>query len=346
MDSLIDQLSAPAPLNPPTARTDRPEAGLVEDPARASDLALERLLQWRQAHLQQGLLERIAALRRHPAGSGGAGRTGDREDVHQLRTGLRRLRSMAEAFPGHWQGPSPRRLRRLARQAGRVRDLDVLMESLEEHQPSLQGKERKQLRRTLRTLGKQRTRARRKLAANLRRPPARLIHPPAPAAEAAAESEATRRDAHRAALPLLRASLIRQLASLRLHPGWGDGERPRPGSGQERSQHELRKEFKRFRYQLELLEALEPDLRDRLLTLKQTQNSLGLLQDLRVWRGLLKRHVKGPLRRRLPGLSARWRRQADGAWDEWRDLRCRWLDPSQGLEAWQRWLLDLEIPAG
>jgi CHAD domain-containing protein len=145
---------------------------------------------------------------------------------------------------------------------------------------------------------------------------------------------------------LLRASLIRQLAGLPLHPGWGHGARPRPGSRQALQQHDLRKQFKRLRYQLGRLEALEPDLRDRLLTLKQTQNSLGLLQDLRVWRGLLSQQTGGALRRRLPGLSCRWRDQADGAWEEWRELRGRWLDPAQGLEAWQRWLLDLEVPAG
>jgi hypothetical protein len=212
-------------------------ATALADPALAGDLALERLLAWRQEHLQQGLIERIAALRSDPAGVSGAGRAADREHVHQLRTGLRRLRSMAEAFPGHWRGPSLGRLRRLARKAGTVRDLDVLMESLEEQQATLAGKERRHLRRTLRTLEQRRTRARRRLAAKLGKPPALLLGAPEPEATPA-EGEMARGGAHRAALPLLRASLIRQLAGLRLHPGWGHGERPRPGSRQELQQHD------------------------------------------------------------------------------------------------------------
>ncbi|MGB5134387.1 MAG: CHAD domain-containing protein, partial [Prochlorococcaceae cyanobacterium] len=144
---------------------------------------------------------------------------------------------------------------------------------------------------------------------------------------------------------LLRAGLIRQLADLRLHPGWGDGRRPARGSRQERHQHELRKAFKRLRYQLEVLEALEPALRDRLVLLKRTQDSLGLLQDLVIWRPLLKRHLEGRLKRRLPALAARWRSQADAAWGDWLVLRRQWLDPVDGLEGWQRWLLELESTA-
>ncbi len=332
-------------------------SGKNTDVALAADHALESLLEWRRTHLQRGLQDRIKAVR-HPAtpaaaaGQAGDEQASDREHVHQLRTGLRRLRSMAEAFPQHWRGPKPKHLRQLASAAGSVRDLDVLLEALEEQRHGLDGTERKRLRRLVCRLQKRRDRARFKLAQRIRQPPHQRLSAPsqlaaveAPGGEAeGGEAEGAAR--HRAALPLLRASLIRQLAALRLHPGWGHGDRPQPSSHQECQQHELRKAFKRLRYQLELLEALKPDLRDRLLILKQTQTSLGLLQDLVIWRDLLKRQLKGRLDRQLPELSAHWRHQADAAWADWCLLRQQWLDPADGLEAWQRWLLELELPGG
>jgi len=308
----------------------------VSDPALVADAGLEHLLEWRRAHLQQALGGRIAVLRRPPEGSDSDARDADREHVHQLRTGLRRLRSMAEAFPRQWHGPSVKSLAKLAGAAGTVRDLDVLLEALQEQQRSLDGQERKQLGRLVKRLQALRSQGRHKLRKHLNHLPQHRLADPAGSASAS----------HRDALPLLRASLIRQLAVLRLHPGWGHGERPRPNSRQERHQHDLRKAFKRFRYQLELLEALDPDLRQRLLLLKRTQDSLGLLQDLVIWRQLLKRQLKGKLKTQLPHLSARWAGQADGAWADWLGLRRQWLDPATGLEAWQRWLLELEIPAG
>lgn len=318
------------------------------DPAQAADAGLEHLLEWRRVHLQQGLSERIAVLRRPAKNSGREARATDREHVHQLRTGLRRLRSMAEAFPRHWHGPSAKRLRRLAGAAGVVRDLDVLLEALDEQRRSLAGHERRRLERLIEQLETRRSQGRRQLRKRLNNLTGQLLAaaPPTAPPSLGADPASATSTVHRAALPLLRAGLIRQLAALRLHPGWGHGDRPRPGSRQERQQHELRKAFKRFRYQLELLEALEPDLRDRLLLLKRTQDSLGQLQDLVIWRSLLKQHLKGRFRRELPELSARWRRQADAARSTWMDLRRQWLVPATGLEAWQRWLLELEMPAG
>lgn len=311
--------------------------GACADPAQAADEALAALLEWRRLQLQRILGERIAVLRRPFKGGGPRARADDREQVHQLRTGLRRLRSMAEAFPRHWRGPSAKGLRRLARAAGDVRDLDVLLETLEEHRQEMGGGERRRLGRLIDRLQTVRCRGRRQLTRRLRQLPRGL----APGPKSPQSPEATS-DAHRGALPLLRAGLILQLADLRLHPGWGDGRRPSRGSRRERDQHELRKAFKRLRYQLEVLEALEPALRDRLVLLKRTQDSLGLLQDLVIWRPLLKRHLEGRLKRRLPGLAARWQRQADAAWADWLLLRRQWLDPATGLEAWQRWLLELD----
>ncbi|MEO1001537.1 MAG: CHAD domain-containing protein [Cyanobacteria bacterium J06638_7] len=331
-------------LHPAAATADAPAADVV----LSGDRALEALLQGRIIQLQQGLLQRIRAARATGTPTTDGERASDREQVHQLRTGLRRLRSIAEAFPEHWHGPEPASLRRLARQAGTVRDLDVLLEALEQQSPAIGGTEAKGLQRLIRRLQKQRARCRRKLAKRLRHPPRHLLSPvPRPeASECPAQQAGTGPGSSpHQALPLLRASLIRQLAVLRLHPGWGHGNRPRAHSRQECRQHELRKAFKRLRYQLELLEILQPELQERLHLLKQTQTSLGVLQDLVIWQGLLKGQLKGSLRRNLPELSSRWSRLGDDAWAAWCRLRRQWLDATTGIEAWQRWLLELE-PGG
>jgi CHAD domain-containing protein len=307
------------------------------DPAVRSGIALNRLLRCRRDRLLRDLNGRMDQLQSIPSAAALAAQPqkqhDDRELVHHLRTGLRRLRTLADAFPDQWSGPSAQGLRRLARWAGNVRDLDVLLLALQAHPSTLSARERGRLQHVIRRLELSRGTQRQLLAqqlANARGPLALAGQSPEPLSAAEVE----------AAMPLLRAAPVRQLAVLRLHPGWGNGQRPHHGSEAERHQHALRKTFKQLRYQLELFEGLLPDLHDRLITLKRTQDSLGLLQDLTVWRRLLKQHLKGGFRSTLPELAASWRLQADAAWGDWIACRAVWLDSRQGLEAWQRWLLD------
>ncbi|MGB5135991.1 MAG: hypothetical protein WBN89_12535, partial [Prochlorococcaceae cyanobacterium] len=100
----MDSLSNPSDDRPVASPATGPASTLLPgpggaDPALAADEALAALLEWRQGQLRRILGERIAVLRRPFKKDGRKARAGDREEVHQLRTGLRRLRSMAEAFP-------------------------------------------------------------------------------------------------------------------------------------------------------------------------------------------------------------------------------------------------------
>lgn len=58
----------------------------------------------------------------------------DPEELHQMRVGMRRLRSVTRGFQPILQMPSPaaeKRIRYFGRQLGQLRDLDVLLENLE-----------------------------------------------------------------------------------------------------------------------------------------------------------------------------------------------------------------------
>ncbi|QEY33021.1 CHAD domain-containing protein [Synechococcus sp. RSCCF101] len=313
-----------------------PEAG-------ESHRALIRLLERRHALLAERLNGLMPELLAPPPKTAESEQLeADRHAVHQFRTSLRRLRSMAEAFPNHWHWAGASRLGRMARLAGAVRDLDVLLEELETcrttNGTAMADAERSRLDRLLRTLGKRRRRARRRLARHLQRPPAwwsRLLQ---------SDTTPTMPGDLAPSVPLLQAALMAQMARIRLASGWGDGQRPAPGSPEELALHELRKAFKRLRYQLEMWEAVRPDLRDRLLRLKRVQDALGTLQDLVIWKELLEgsqgqRADPRPLASRCPTLIGLWQERLDLAWADWCDQRHLWLETDSGFPEWWRWCL-------
>jgi CHAD domain-containing protein len=301
------------------------------------DAALEGLLNRRRAVLSDRIAELLPELR-HPDADGLGGSHRDRHAIHQFRTSLRRLRSMAEAFPRHWPGPPARKLGRLARRAGRVRDLDVLLGQLESRLEEAGGGERRRLGHALALLAGRRRRLRNKLARRLRRGPRwlqRMVAEPSDAAEP---------DRQHLALPLLQAALLQQLGQIRLEPGWSVDRRPPAGSAEENDIHSLRKAFKRLRYQLELWEVVAPDLRDRLVQLKAVQDALGCLQDFVIWEALLAGTGRRPLPRRFPGLHEGWRRQRQEAWSSWCRQRHVWLETAAGFPGWQLWVLETPSP--
>lgn len=84
------------------------------------------------------LLDRYVQMLAHEAGS----RTGeDIEDVHKMRVATRQMRSALRLFKPYYRSkdvtPINRGLRDTARALGQVRDLDVMLESMEKHQTSL-----------------------------------------------------------------------------------------------------------------------------------------------------------------------------------------------------------------
>ncbi|HTT67793.1 MAG TPA: CHAD domain-containing protein [Gemmatimonadales bacterium] len=100
-------------------------------------------------------------------------RSGEAEAVHQMRVQVRRLRAALALFGSVVRPPRRAgrpRLRWLARALGRVRDLDVVTELLEDrHLPHLEGVEAARLEDLLAALKERRWRAQQKLTASLER---------------------------------------------------------------------------------------------------------------------------------------------------------------------------------
>lgn len=113
---------------------------------------------------RKGLLNMFVRMLEHEAGS----RTGeDPEDVHQMRVATRRVRSAFRLLRGYYRpkvvAPYRRRLRKVARALGAVRDLDVLIADLSQFQATLHGKQRTDLQTVVEGLDQKRTSAREEL---------------------------------------------------------------------------------------------------------------------------------------------------------------------------------------
>ncbi len=94
---------------------------------------------WGRALISRRVDELLACV---PAARSGE----DIEGLHDLRVASRRLAAAFRAFGGCFSGPAFDRLardaRRIRRRSGALRDLDVLVEALEEERASLEGVER------------------------------------------------------------------------------------------------------------------------------------------------------------------------------------------------------------
>ncbi|PSN18787.1 metal-binding protein [filamentous cyanobacterium CCP5] len=268
----------------------------------------------------------------------------DPENLHQMRVGLRRLRTALQVFAPAIVLPTPAQssqVGRVARKLGRLRDLDVVAETLEQrYWPDLPEPEQAGLSQVLDQLRRRRQRQFKAVKKLLKGKDYKQLK--------AALKDWIKQPNLRAiaALPPLQAvpDLVLPLASQTwLHPGWLVGTKIRRGTVnvntrikvseadaliREHSQtlHDLRKQIKRFRYQLKVVadlygDALDPDL-DRLATI---QDTLGQLQDSLVMGEVLSQAVPDP-QRALPTLLGLMADQRHRAWTQWQSLQKHYLD--------------------
>ena len=119
---------------------------------------------------REAIARQVRALRRQERR---VVREGTPDPVHDMRVATRRLRAALAVFRGIAVMPKParrRRLRWLARQLGRVRDLDVRVKLIgEQYLPRVVGAEAARVGGLLADLAKQRARAYRRLRRGLRR---------------------------------------------------------------------------------------------------------------------------------------------------------------------------------
>ncbi len=233
------------------------------------------------------------------------------EAVHDLRVSIRRFSSVLQVFPGCFcrkrVAAARKRLQRVLRAAGEVRDRDIALELSAQADPaqcsreSLESDRGKAARRLRRLVGKKRRRralSAAKRAVRLRRASRRLASkgwsPASPANENAVER-----------LPALFRRLFEQ------------GRRALEEPVKPAKLHALRLKVKRRRYTLELFApCYGPELVERLDQLKTLQDLLGEVNDCRASKDLaaddeMRLYLDQELQRRLVVLESFWRESLD-----------------------------------
>jgi CHAD domain-containing protein len=226
----------------------------------------------------------------HEAGS----RAGeDIEEVHDMRVATRRMRSAFQLLEPYYKTrpvrPYTQSLRALARRLGVVRDLDVMIDSLEKHRARCDETEQAALQTIIQRLDKRRRKARKKLINHLDSKAYRkfvenfaaFLSKPGKSARAIDANDAAPHQV-RHVLPVI---VHEHLATVRAYDTVLAG-------AEVETLHALRIEFKRLRYLVSYFsDVLGSSGEDFIDELKNIQDHLGLLNDCSVaqeWlRGLL-----------------------------------------------------------
>lgn len=268
------------------------------------------------------------------------------EELHQMRVGMRRLRSAIAGFAPALNLPpeaDEKKVGKVARILGQLRDLDVLGDLLKnQYQPNLPTKEKKQLDKALDVLVEQRKQAfdrvedilKDKLYLNLKTAFQDWLKTPKYQEIAKVYIENV--------LPDL---LLPQISKLLLQPGWILGvafkeEKIQFHENLTKDQvkdildaqgvllHELRKEAKRSRYNMELFtQFYGDDYQDYLKDIKDLQAVLGEIQDSFVLAEFLTEAFEKDFSNKMPVLAEQLAETRYQKWQEWQELQRRFLEP-------------------
>ena len=277
----------------------------------------------------------------------------DPEALHQMRVGMRRLRSDTVGFAAAVILPKPAqnsKIGKMARTLGVLRDIDVMQALLDEDLlPNCPQKERDRLQPALKTLAKRRKTARKEAEALLLGKSYNkfkgaiqewLQHP---------------QYSPYATLPIatvLADILLPSVSRLLLEPGWWVGLSPETSSEtspetssetssqisreevedillqQGKDLHELRKQTKRVRYLMYLFSDLySPTYQAYLVDMKELQEILGHLQDSYVMGEFLSEALNKDFAKVAPELAQQLRETRYQNWLRWQSLQRRYLSP-------------------
>ncbi|GBE90446.1 CHAD domain-containing protein [Nostoc cycadae] len=268
----------------------------------------------------------------------------DPEALHQMRVGMRRLRTAVSRFDLVLNLPKPasdKNIGKIARRLGSLRDLDVLKENLENlYQPKLPNKENKSLHKVFNALAEQREAALADVLNTLKDDPYKSFKQTL--------EEWLEKPSHQslASLPIqqvLPDLLLPEVSIFFLHPGWLVGTQIVESEVQIRSDwkaekieqhltskgdtiHDLRKQAKRMRYQMELFADLYPEsYATYLAEIKSIQDILGSIQDSVVMGEWLTDIFKSEFNTHLPTLANLLAENRYQLWHQWQPLQEKYL---------------------
>jgi CHAD domain-containing protein len=267
------------------------------------------------------------------------------EALHQMRVGMRRLRSAITGFTPALNLPKPaqeKKIGEIARTLGKLRDLDVLRESLQNnYKPTLSSKEQKQLETALDCLDKQRRQALAEVKETLESDRYQSLKQSLKKWLKQPQFQEIAQMPIQEVLPDL---LLPEISKLLLHPGWLVGTQVKAGEieihqelepeiveqrlvAQGQVLHSLRKATKRIRYQMEVFEdfygaSYEAYLKD----MKSVQEILGQIQDSFVLSEFMTDALQSKIKNSLPTLADRLTENSYQAWQKWQTLQRRYLN--------------------
>lgn len=269
----------------------------------------------------------------------------DPEDLHQMRVGMRRLRSAIAGFAVALDLPSTikeKSIGKIARSLGKLRDLDVLLDVLENNYSSLLPTgEQKSLDKVLKSLSKLRKKEveqvqetlKSKLYLDLRKDLKEWLKKP--------QYQVIGNLPIQSVLPDL---LLPQISHLLLHEGWLVGiefseeeiqfiDYTNPETvenlleDKEPVLHDLRKLAKKIRYNLDLFSPFyDENYQEQIKKIEQVQEVLGQIQDCSVLKATLDKILESDITKKMPELAnlltqTRWQK-----WQEWQDLQKHFFD--------------------
>ena len=266
------------------------------------------------------------------------------EDLHQMRVGMRRLRSAMTGFAPALHLPKPAqegKIGKIARRLGTLRDLDVLREALEnEYKPALPSEEQKSLETAILRLNKQRHQALEQVKETLEH---ERYHSLKQSLKKWLKQPIYQEIAHIPIEHVLPDLLLPEVSKLLLHPGWLVGTEVKGGeinvlriepemveqqlAAQGPLLHSLRKETKRLRYQMEVFgnfygKSYNAYLED----VKAIQEVLGQMQDSFVLAEFLTDVLHSKIKSVLPTLAEQLAQKSYQAWQQWQPLQQRYLN--------------------
>jgi CHAD domain-containing protein len=283
----------------------------------------------------------------------------DPEELHQMRVGMRRLRSAVTGFAPVLDLPKEaeeKKIGKIARILGRLRDLDVMLESIQNrYAPMLPEKEQALLDKALLALIKQRQPALNTVRIVLE---SRSYKKMKLALEAWLAQPTYQPISHLPIGEVLPDLLLPQVSQLFLHPGWLIGTEFEEGelrvkalkrtqiekelAKEGESLHDLRKLAKRVRYLMSLFTDFYGENYDVYLEdVKRIQECLGNLQDSIVLRDFVTDVFHFKIKEQLPKFTASLVETRDTAWQEWQILQTRYLQ----AEIRQNFRLELIHPS-
>ena len=271
----------------------------------------------------------------------------DPEQLHQMRVGMRRLRTALQVFEQAIELPeaaSHQRITKLSKRLGKVRDLDVLQMWLQKYMETtpLDPDETQQLQRVLKHLQKQRRFYFARAKKMLKGRPYRQF---AVAFERWLAQPSYHTQARLPIVDVIPDLLLPLMSELLLHPAWlvaiaGESAHLHPIPNMElvdlgphldhkgSDLHDLRKHIKRVRYQTEFfLDFFSRAYRQQTEEFRTLQDILGELQDSVVLSEFLTQALGEAWPQQVPSLEHYFQQERLQLWQQWQILQQKYLDP-------------------